>query len=450
MAKLAPFRGLRYNPGRIEDLAEVTALPYDVITPSLQDELYARHPLNMVRLAFGKVNEGDSETDNRYTRAAATFKQWQADGTLIQDDEPSIYLYDQKFVDADGTTLVRSGVMALARIEDFSTGLVKPHEKTLPHSRTDRLKLLKACSAHFSPIFSLYSDPCCVLEISSRREKERSPDIETVDDEGGVHRLWRVTDEGLIQRAHGLLDGKSLFIADGHHRYEAAISYRNYMREKHPEYTGKELFNYVLMCFANMDDPGMRIYPAHRLVSNLENLSIPLFLQAAADYMDSESESFDLHDVGERERIQESLGAKGKEGQHVLALCTGDNTNHYLALKDEEVMDRFFDSTTPKVFRTLDVSILHHLIIAELLGVSPEKEELENCLSYVKNTDEFFNRIADGSAQLAFLMNPTRMSEVRDVANAGVKMPPKSTFFNPKLLSGLVINRIDEDETVQD
>ncbi len=449
MAKLAPFRGLRYNPGRIEDLAEVTAPPYDVITPSLQEELYARHPLNMVRLDLGKTHQGDSESDNRYTRAAATFKQWQAEGVLVQDDEPSIYFYDQEFPGADGKTLVRSGVLALARIEDFSTGLVKPHEKTLPPSKTDRLRLLKACSANFSPIFSLYSDPCCVLEISSRREKERPPDLEAVDDEEGVHRLWRVTDAGLIQRAHGLLDGKPLFIADGHHRYEAAISYRNYMREMHPEYTGKELFNYVLMCFSNMEDPGMRIFPAHRMLSNLEGVSVPAFLTAAAEFFDIESEPFDLGDPAERTRVQASLTARG-EGGHVLALCAGEGKIHYLALKDAKVMDRFFDPGTPKVLRTLDVSILHHLIISELLGVSAEKEESESCLSYVKNTDELFRRIADGSAQLAFLINPTKMVEVRDVANAGVKMPQKSTCFYPKLLSGLVIYRIDEDETVQD
>lgn len=239
MAKLVPFRGLRYNLSRIDDPASVMAPPYDVISPALQDELYRRSPYNVVRLILGKTAGGDSEADNRYTRAAADFQRWQQEGLLVRDPEPSIYLYDQEYSLEEGGSVVRRGFIALSRLEEFTSGVVKPHEKTLSGPKTDRFNLIKACSANFSPIFSLYADPCCVLESLTRKERERQPEIEVVDDDRVRHRLWRVTDSLIISKAHDLLDSKPLFIADGHHRYEAAINFRNYLREKHPEFTGK-------------------------------------------------------------------------------------------------------------------------------------------------------------------------------------------------------------------
>jgi len=269
MAKIVPFRGIRYNPGRVQDVARVMAPPYDVISPSLQDELYLRHENNIVKLILGKTQAGDSEHDSRYTRAARDFQQWQDNGILVRDQEPSIYLYDQEYATGDGQTLVRHGIVALSRIEDFSTGLVKPHEKTLSDPKVDRYQLTRACSANLSPVFALYSDPCCVLEVLSKKEKARDPDLEVRDDDGVNHRLWRISEPTLISKVQSVLDNKPLLIADGHHRYEAVIDYRNYMREKHPGYTGKESFNFLMICFSNMEDRGMQVLPAHRLVSDV-------------------------------------------------------------------------------------------------------------------------------------------------------------------------------------
>lgn len=447
MAKLVPFRGLRYNLSRIDDPAAVMAPPYDVISPALQEELYQRSPFNVVRLILGKTGAGDSETDNRYTRAAADFERWQQEGILVRDAEPSIYLYDQEYSLEAGGSGVRRGFIALNRLEELSSGVVKPHEKTLSAPKSDRFNLLKACSANFGPIFSLYADPCCVLEALTRKERERRPDIDVIADDGVRHRLWRVTDSLIIRKAHDLLDSKPLFIAEGHHRYEAAISYRNTLRENHPNFTGKETFNYVLMCFANMEDQGVLILPTHRLLFDLPDFRLEPFLGTLAEWFDIEACTLAATDAEARAEVRRVLLEKGRV-KRTLALFAGGETIHYLSLRDEKVMDRFFDPKTPKALRTLDVSILHQLVFEQVLGIGAEAQERQSHLKYVKNYDEAFEQVLAGKAQAAFLMNATRMSEVRDVANAGVKMPQKSTNFYPKLLTGLVFQKIVVGEKV--
>ena len=448
MAKIVPFRGLRYETEKIGDAGSVMAPPYDVISPELQEKLYERSPYNVVRLILGKTWENDGDTNNRYTRAAADFQAWQKDGILGRDETSSIYLYDQEYPVEGDKTVVRKGFMALTRLEDFSSGVVKPHEKTLSGPKADRFNLTKACGANFSPIFSLYSDPCCVLEAFARKEKERTPDLEVTDDDGIKHRLWQVVEPQIIGKAQELLDSKPLFIADGHHRYETALNYRNYMREKHPDYTGKEPFNYVLMYFANMEDQGMLIFPTHRLIFDLPDFHLQDFLQSLEEFFSVETSSIDPSDSEARAQVRQALQEKG-EGKHTLAFFAGGDKVYYLSLKDEKAMDELFEAKSPKALRTLDVSILHRLVLERLLNITPEAQELQSNLKYVKNFDEPFERVLKGEAQGAFLMNPTRMSEVRDVANAGEKMPQKSTYFYPKLLTGLVINRIVETEIVE-
>jgi len=449
MAKIVPFRGLRYNLSRIPDPASVMAPPYDVIAPSLQEELYRRSPYNVIRLILGAVAAGDSDVENRYTRAAADFERWQREGILSREAEPVIYLYDQAYPVEAGETLLRRGFVALARLEDFATGVVKPHEKTLSLPKADRFNILKACRANLSPVFSLYADPCCALEALTRRERERPPEVEAADDDGVVHRLWRVADAGIIRKAQDLLDSKPLFLADGHHRYESALAYRNYMRELHPKYTGKEAFNYLLMYFANMDEQGVFIQPTHRLVGSLRDFRLEPFLRTLEPWFEVEEQPLDPSDAAARREVRQQLQRRGG-ARRTIALFAGDASIYYLTLRDEKVMDRFFDAKTPKALRTLDVSILHQLLLDTLLGISVEAQEAQSHLKYVRGFDEPFERVLGGEFQLAFLMNATRLSEVRDVANAGEKMPQKSTYFYPKLLSGLVFNPIIEGEKVAD
>ncbi|MFA5517606.1 MAG: DUF1015 domain-containing protein [Desulfuromonadales bacterium] len=449
MAKIVPFRGLRYNLARFDNPAGVMAPPYDVISPALQEDLYRRDPFNVVRLILGKTAPTDNDADNRYTRAAAEFALWQEQGVLARDAEPSIYLYDQKYPIEGGEMVVRKGFMALTRLEDFSSGMVKPHEKTLAGPKADRLLLTKACGANFSPIFSLYADPCCVVESLARKEKEEAPEIEVADDDGVIHRLWPVTDRAIIEKAQELLDNKPLFIADGHHRYETAMNYRDFMREKTPGFSGKELFNYVLMYFANMEDQGLMIFPTHRLVFNLPDFRLLAFLGKLKEHFTVEEEAFDPADAGSRLHVRDLLREKGRD-RHALAVYAGGETVYFLGLRNENEMDRFFDAKSPKALRTLDVSILHRLILEDILGITAEAQEQQTHLRYVKNFEEPFSLVRGGEAQISFLMNATRMSEVRDVANSGEKMPQKSTYFYPKLLTGLVINKIVEGEGAED
>lgn len=449
MAKIAPFRAVRYNLEKVAEPVSVMAPPYDVISPELQEDLYRRSPYNLVRLILGKIEETDEETDNRYTRAADFFKAWQDEGILVRDTEPAIYLYDEEYFAEGIGPVVRRGFLALTRIEDFASGVVKPHEKTLSGPKTDRLHLTKACGANFSPIFGLYSDPCCVLEALTRDACSCQPDLNVTDDDGVQHRLWRVTDPDIISKAQGLLDKKPLFIADGHHRYETALNYRNFMREQVEEYSGKELFNYVLMYFANMEDQGMLIFPTHRLVHSLKDFHLPGFLAALNELFEVEARDLNLTDPDARREARTILQQKGNES-HTLALYAGGQSLYYLTLRDPGTMDRFFDDKASKALRVLDVSILHRLILEHLLQITPEAQERQLNLKYVKNFDEPFESVQSGDFQLAFLMNSTRMGEVRDVANAGEKMPQKSTYFYPKLLTGLVLNKIVDGESIVD
>jgi uncharacterized protein (DUF1015 family) len=400
-----------------------------------------------VRLILGKIGEGDSETDNRYTRAAADFQHWQKEGILVRDAVPSLYLYDQEFSLEEGGRRVHRGFIALNRLEEFTSGVVKPHEKTLSGPKADRFNLLKACSANFSPVLSLYADPCCVVEALTRKERERQPEVEVIDDDGVCHRLWQVTDSLIIRKAHDLLDSKPLLIADGHHRYEAAINYRNVLREKYPDFTGKETFNYIAMCFANMEDHGALILPTHRLIFGLSEFRLEPFLAALAEWFEIETRPLAPADAEARREVGRVLREKGKT-RRTLAFFAGGETIYYLSLRNEKAMDDFFDPRTSKALRTLDVSILHQLVLEKVLGITAEAQERQAHLKYIKNFDEPFAQVLAGKAQAAFLMNATRMSEVRDVANAGEKMPHKSTYFSPRLLTGLVFQKIVEGEKV--
>jgi uncharacterized protein (DUF1015 family) len=443
MAKIAPFRGLRYNPERVGEPARVVSPPYDSISPTLQQELHARSPYNVVRLVLGLEQPGDDQNHNRYRRAAADFARWQREGVLLRESQPCLYLYDQEFRDDAGQMVVRQGFMALVRLEDFCSGVIKPHEQTLPDIRSDRLQLIQACQANLSPIFSVYSDPCGVLEVLSKREKSASPTVEVTDDDGVRHRVWAVSEQVLLKKAQDLLDSKPLFLADGHHRYEAALAYRDAMRASHPGYTGKEQFNYVLMYFTNMETQGMLIRPTHRLVGGLPHLQPQVLMERLRTYFDIETAGYPLATPEGRRTAREALAERGRE-RHTLGLYLGGEELLFLRLRDEKTMDRFFDAKAPKVLRLLDVSVLHRLIFEDLLHLGQEP----GTVNYVRSLDEAFAEVQGGGSQLAVLMNPTGMKEVRDVANAGEKMPQKSSYFDPKLLSGLVFQKIVADETI--
>ncbi len=450
MAVIKPFRAIRYNmdksQNRDAELTKVMAPPYDVISEEFQQELYLRHPNNVIRLILGKILPDDTDDSNRYTRAAAYLDKWQEDGTLVRDLAPSMYVYAQRYTLANGQERERKGFIALTRVEDFDGGAVRPHERTLSGPKADRLNLMKHCKSNLSSIFSLYPESVelppderimGMLEGAIKGD----PLVNVVGDDGVTNVVWKVDDAATIEKVVDAMAEKSLFIADGHHRYETAINYRDFMREETENPTGDELFNFVMMYFTSMRDEGLDIFPTHRVVRGLEDFDGVALLEDCKEYFDLETIDFD--DSGEpaaRVEFMKRLG-DGVEGHTSFGLyLKGTNTYNILRLKDAKVMDELLGADLPEVYKNLDVTILHSLLLGKILGISQESQTRQENLQYVKSTDHAFELGRSDENQMVFIMNPTTVEQVRLVSEAELLMPQKSTYFYPKILSGLTIN----------
>lgn len=440
MAEIVPFRGVLYNPDKVGDLNKVMAPPYDVISPKKQDELYERHPNNIIRIILGKTSPEDRPGADRYSRSAADLEKWLGEGVLAHDEKPSLYYYTQTYTQ-DGSKHTRKGFIGLSRLVDFGKG-IHPHEKTLSGPKADRLKLMQACDANMSCIFTLYSDP--VLKVNQLLEAAtagKAPDMDVTDDDGIVNRIWRVDDRQTLDGVIESMKDKSLFIADGHHRYETALNYRNEMREKVGNYTGNEPFNFIMMYFSNMDDEGMTIWPTHRVVHSLKNFDADAFLSRCKEYFDCREFSYASGSEPQvRDAFMQELEKSGKAtvslGLHIRAR----DIYYLLSFKSNDVMDKVFGDSIPDVFKGLDVTVLHSLVFARILGMTQEAQEKQENLIYVKSYDEAINACSNDQNQLVFLLNATKIEQVKSVALAGFVMPQKSTYFYPKLLSGLTLN----------
>jgi len=449
MAKIAPFRGLYFNPRKVSDLSRVIAPPYDAMPPELEDVFCSRSPYNIARLVRGNPSDSEEERSSPYGHAARQFQKWQKDRVLLREQKSVLYLCEQTYETKEGETEVRCGFMALARLEDFSSGVVKPHEVTVSEAKADRFHLIKACSAHFNPVISLYSDPCSVLGGLSRNIRQEPADIAVTDDEGVATNIWKVSDPSMIGKIQALLHDKPLFIADGHHRYETALAYRDFMREKYPDFIGREVFNYVMMFFANMEQPGVRIDPIHRGVTLPGSFDRKAFLERLKSFFTVEVRNFDSRSESDRRRILTELSERG-QSESVLALFAGEDRIFFLTLIDDSVMEDLFAQGTSGALRCLDVSILHKLVLQRLLGVPEEGGEKDSRIHFVTRPGKCFDGVNEGDFSLAFLLNPANLKEVREIANAGEKMPRMSTLFYPRIMSGLVINPIIDREAVDD
>ena len=452
MAQICPFRAWRYNPGRV-DLAQAITQPYDKITPEMQERYYAASPYNLVRIILGKRQATDNTGDNVYTRAAGYFRQWRQDGVLLQDHSPAIYVYSQDFKPPGRKeNLQRRGFIALGRIEDYSAKVVFRHEQTLAKPKADRLELLRAARAHFGQLFMLYSDPAG--EIDQILAPGPDPDIDVSDEYGVQHRVWKVSDPEVINSIAAKMSDKKLIIADGHHRYETAMNYRNEMRamgaaasvgdipgRTGPQQAGAGMASklppheLVMMTFINMDSPGLVILPTHRVVHGLASCSSDSFRDGARQYFSVEEVDPSIDEA----RATTILREAGHAGTALLAVTA----------------DRAFLIDTPKwgsskVFaglslrqQSLDVVQLHKCLLEGVLGISEEAIREQHNITYVRDTSEALARVRRGGANVAFLMNPVRMRQVRDIAFAGDVLPQKSTDFYPKLLSGLTIYALE-------
>jgi len=432
MARIFPFRGLRYNPSKVK-LAEVVTQPYDKISPEMQDRYYQSSPYNLVRIILGKQQSGDNEQQSVYTRAADYLQQWRAAGVLAADDEPSIYLYTQTFRvpgDSSGALLERSGFIALGQVEDYDQKVVFRHEQTLSKPKADRLNLLRTTQSHFGQLFMLYSDPTAEIDAALRQS---GPPATDVGDEYGVqHRLWKISDPAVIQKAQAEMADKPLIIADGHHRYETAMNYRNEMRQ---QAGGEGPHDRVMMTFVNMDAPGLVILPTHRVVFGLENFSI-------FEMVAKLQTNFEVEDLGPLAEIEGALQRLHQAGEDGTALLAATAHGSFL-LRSRPYLKWSGASNLSERQRALDVVQLHKLVLEGALGLSEEDIRDQKHLRYVREAREAVNQVQRG-ANVAFLMNPVRMEQVRDIAFGGEVLPQKSTDFYPKLLSGLAAYSLQE------
>lgn len=451
MAKVFPFRGFRYNLEKIEDLSKVVAPPYDVISPEAQERYYQRHPYNVIRLILGKEHPGDNPSDNRYTRAARDFKRWQEEGVLVRDERPTLYIYEQAFTLKRGEKRRRKGLIALVRLEGFARGVVLPHEWTHAKPKWDRLELMRACYANPCPIFSFYSEGCEVIPGILDSTMSYGPAVEIRDEDGVEHRLWLLQDPEKISLVSQDMVNKQVFIADGHHRYETALAFRHELWLKDPDSPdkkGQKAYNFIMMMLVDIADEGLAILPTHRLVRGLEPLEMESLLSRFGLHFQVEPRQLPRgREVEELGIIMEEMQARGNKG-HVFGMYGGGQDFYFLTLKDERVLEKLIDVPRSFTNKRLDVTILHSLIIDGLLGISAEEAEREEKLAYTRDEGEAFQRVQEGKYQLALFLNPTKLEEVRQVASAMERMPQKSTFFYPKLITGLVINPIDPKEIV--
>jgi len=427
MAYISPFRALRYDPSKVT-LSKAVTQPYDKITPAMQEHYYDASPCNLVRIVLGKKEPSDGPDNNVYTRAAKYFADWRRDGVLKPDAEPSIYLYVQQFAVPGGTErLERRGFIALGRVEDYANKVVYRHEQTLSKPKADRLDLLRATKAHFEQIFMLYSDPAS--EIDGALNPNSAPDMETSDEYGVTHKVWKVSDPKLVQLIRDKMADKKLIIADGHHRYETSLNYRNERRTAAGGAVNPDAsYEFTVMTFVNMDRPGLVILPTHRVVHGLTGFSSDVLRDKAKAYFRVKEidPSFDAAEAANK------LRETGNTGTAILAITT----NRAFLMDSPKAADaKIFAGLSPRQ-QLLDVVQLHKCLLEGVLGLSEESIRNQQNLSYIRDAGEALAQVRRGSANVAFLMNPAKMEQVRDIAFAGEVMPQKSTDFFPKMISG--------------
>lgn len=441
MATIIPFRGMFFNQAKAGAIADLVCPPYDIISHEQQQALYRKSPWNVIRLELGLESPGDTVEDNRYTRAAATLAEWTAAGVLQQSERPAFNVYEMEFAAGRKHRRLR-GLVCLVRIEDYASGIVKPHETTLSGPKTDRLNLLRACKASFSQIYSLVSDPDGTIGGILEGVKGKA-EREVRDADGVVHRIWTLADESSINAIVRDLADRPVFIADGHHRYDTALNYRNERRKASGASTGREGFNYVAMFLARMEDPGLVILPAHRALFNLTDFHPRKFEEDLNRYFNIERIDFTKRsEAADRQTILDTMAHRADHA-HVFGMrVQGEHCYYLLTLRSEADMEAVIPGKVP-AYRRLDVSILHHLIIDRLLGVSLETHKLGLNIEYIKEADDAVRRVESGEAEIIFFMNPTKVQEVKEVAAAGERMPQKATYFSPKLLTGLVMHNLE-------
>lgn len=449
MAIIAPFKGLMFNEPKLGDISKLVAPPYDVINEEEQDEYYKTHPNNVIRLILGKKKTGDTDLDNRYTRAADHFKKWQAEETLVPNKRPAMYVTSLEYDPEDGKgSRTRWGLMGVVRIEDKDTGVILPHERTFSAHKDDRLKLMRSCNAQFSQIFGLYEDHQNKILGFFKDVIQEEPIFSFKFKDGTSHKVWSTEDPFIFKKVAKAMEPLSIFIADGHHRYETSRNFRNLMRARHGNRPSDRSYEFVNIYLSNMDDPGLTILPTHRLIKQCPDFQIKPFLERIKEWFDIESFSCSSpFTEAELEDLEERLSQNGKLISSFGFYHKGSKELYLLTLKTRQVMEEFED--LHDCIRELDVIVLSRLIFQKGLEFTKDDLDKDEIFQYDSNMKSSVSRVNSGEVEMAFLLNPTNIEQVKEVARNGLIMPRKSTFFYPKTLTGLIFNKIDPNEIIQ-
>ncbi|MFA6142546.1 MAG: DUF1015 domain-containing protein [Candidatus Omnitrophota bacterium] len=418
MPVIKPFKAVRYNIAKIKDVSSVVAPPYDIIPPKLQDELYRKDDHNFVKIELNKIGPSDDETDNRYTRSRDLFESWLKDGVLARDDKDALYIYALQY--RKGTkTIEQVGFIGLMGLELSGGNKVLPHENTLAAPKEDRLKLTRLVKANLSQIFVLYEDKTHRLTAILKKFMSGNRALIDIRSDNVRHRIWKLEDEMEIKKIEKMMARKDVFIADGHHRYEVS---RMYSKE-----AGTDSSKYIMVYFVEMDERMLTVMPAHRLVKDTGLLKPDEIFERLEKF-------FYVEKVSGLNALMTRLGRLARS--HAFGMYLGKNSFYILKLKNEKASDKAIKNK-PNPWKRLDVSILHIFIMQNVLGIRDEDDNIE----FLKSPAETIKSVDSGKFKIAFLLNPTKVSEVKRIASLGERMPRKSTYFYPKPLSGLVINK---------
>lgn len=430
MANVKAFRGIRFNTEKAGKIKQLVCPPYDVISEEQRQAYVDTNENNIIRLELPTGG-------NPYANAAKLYKKMKADGILMREQEDALYIYEEVF-ELLGKKYSVKGVIAAVKLEEFEKGIILPHEYTLSEAKEDRMELMKATNCNFSQIYSLYVDSehktAKKLDFLSVRE----PDVSLTDSEGVTHRMWILRDKSQISSICSDFDDRKLYIADGHHRYETALAYRNYCRENGLSKEG-DAVNCQMMMLVDMENPGLVVLPTHRLVRNLQvfnKRTVKNLLEKCENY-------FDISNIDDINTVDDILSEQYNSGKTAFVFYCGGTGCYLLSLKDRKVMKNILPEAS-EASRELDVTVLHSLILEKIFGINKENMEKQTNLVYTKKTQEAIESVQTGKSCCAFIMNPTRVTQIRDVALAGEKMPQKSTYFYPKLITGLVMNELTD------
>ncbi|HAA01841.1 MAG TPA: hypothetical protein DCE18_00550, partial [Syntrophobacteraceae bacterium] len=428
MAEILPFRGLRFNPLLVSEMDAVVTPPYDVISPEEQDHYHRLNPHNMIYLELGQRTPQDNEENNPHTRAAVYLHQWQSDQVLVREEQPAIYYYTLDYAISPQVRKTRYGFICALRLEDFRTGCVRPHERTFQAVKDERLRLMSACHANLSPVFALYSDTALVVDHHLQVARESKPIIDYQDSRGQKHRIWRVFDRNTLQQVRSLMRDKPIFIADGHHRYETALAYRDMQRKLQEKVSSQASHEFIMVYLSNMNQTGLTILPTHRMLRHLGHWKPREFVQLAEQFFEVSTYPVGPQGKGAAPVEWDAALRRARETKENCIGFYWHGATQYFSLRARRnEVDRYLaGQDIPAVLHSLDVVILDQVVLRRLLGLSDEFLANEHNIHFKHDLAEGLSELHTGHYDAGFFINPTRIEQVQEVASAGLIMPHKS------------------------